>query len=73
MFAKLKHLAIVSDQYTLLGRFYEALFGMKPSPDNYAAGAIVVSDGPTRPPSPSSSWQPRHGSCVRKSARALPS
>src|SRR5947208_10576683 len=45
MFAKLKHLAIVSDQYTLLGRFYEALFGMKPSPDNYAAGAIVVSDG----------------------------
>jgi catechol 2,3-dioxygenase-like lactoylglutathione lyase family enzyme len=45
MFAKLKHLAIVSDQYTLLGRFYEALFGMKPSPDNHPAGAIVVSDG----------------------------
>ena len=45
MFAKLKHLAIVSDQYALLGRFYEALFGMKPSPDNHPAGAIVVSDG----------------------------
>jgi catechol 2,3-dioxygenase-like lactoylglutathione lyase family enzyme len=43
--AKLKHLAIVSDQYTLLERFYEAMFGMKPSPDNPPAGAVVVSDG----------------------------
>ena len=45
MSAKLKHLAIVSDQYTLLERFYEAMFGMKPSPDNPPAGAVVVSDG----------------------------
>ena len=37
--AKLKHLAIVSDQYTLLERFYEAMFGMKPSPDNPPAGS----------------------------------
>jgi catechol 2,3-dioxygenase-like lactoylglutathione lyase family enzyme len=45
MSAKLKHLAIVSDQYTLLERFYEAMFGMKASPDNPPAGAVVVSDG----------------------------
>src|SRR5438445_13298562 len=45
MSAKLKHLAIVSDQYTLLERFYQTMFGMKPSPDNPPAGAIVVSDG----------------------------
>ena len=29
MFAKIKHLAIISDNYALLSRFYEALFGMK--------------------------------------------
>jgi len=45
MTAKLKHLAIVSDQYTLLERFYQAMFGMKSSPDNPPAGAVVVSDG----------------------------
>jgi catechol 2,3-dioxygenase-like lactoylglutathione lyase family enzyme len=45
MSVKLKHLAIVSDQYTLLERFYEAMFGMKSSPDNPPAGAVVVSDG----------------------------
>ena len=28
MFAKIKHLAIISDNYALLSRFYEALFGM---------------------------------------------
>ncbi len=26
MFAKIKHLAIISDNYALLSRFYEALF-----------------------------------------------
>jgi hypothetical protein len=26
MFAKLKHLAIVSDRFTLSGKFYESLF-----------------------------------------------
>jgi hypothetical protein len=36
MSAKLKHLAIVSDQY-LVRDFYEAMFGMKPS-DNPPAG-----------------------------------
>lgn len=45
MFAKLKHLAIVSDQYTLLGKFYEAMFGMKSSPNSRPERAIVVRDG----------------------------
>jgi len=45
MFAKLKHMAIVSDQYTLLGRFYEGMFGMKPSQNARPFGAVVVRDG----------------------------
>lgn len=45
MFAKLKHVAIVSDQYTLLGRFYEGMFGMKPSRNARPFGAVVVRDG----------------------------
>ena len=42
MFAKLKHVAIVSEQYTLLGRFYEGMFGMKPSANARPFGAVVV-------------------------------
>jgi len=47
MFAKLKHVAIVSDRFTLLGRFYEALFGMKSSASSSTEprGAAVVGDG----------------------------
>ena len=45
MFAKLKHLAIVSDQYTLLGKFYETMFGMKPSANARPDSAVVVKDG----------------------------
>ncbi len=45
MFAKMKHLAIVSDQYTLLGKFYEAMFGMKPSGKTRPERAVVVGDG----------------------------
>ena len=30
MSAKLNHVAIASDYYAINGRFYEALFGMKP-------------------------------------------
>ena len=29
MGARLKHVAIVSNNYAILGRFYEALFGMQ--------------------------------------------
>ena len=45
MFAQLKHVAIVSEQYTLLGRFYEGMFGMKPSQNARPFGAVVVRDG----------------------------
>lgn len=45
MFAKMKHLAIVSDQYTLLGKFYEAMFSMKPSGKTRPERAVVVGDG----------------------------
>ena len=31
MSARVNHVAIASDQYALNGRFYESLFGMKPS------------------------------------------
>ena len=29
MFAKLNHLAIVTDQYALMGKFYQYAFGLK--------------------------------------------
>src|SRR5258708_32551821 len=43
--AKIRHIAIVSDQYALEGRFYEAVFGMKPAPDARPERAVTVSDG----------------------------
>ena len=43
--AKIKHIAIVSDQYALEGRFYEALFGMKSAADTRPERAVTVSDG----------------------------
>ena len=47
MFAKLKHIAIVSDQFSLLGRFYETFFGMKSSARSSSEprGAAVIGDG----------------------------
>jgi len=46
MFAKLNHLAIVSDHYTLLGMFYRAVFGMRVSGDTARESlAISVGDG----------------------------
>ena len=42
---KIKHVAIVSDQYALEGRFYEALFGMKTAADTRPERAVTVSDG----------------------------
>ena len=46
MFAKLNHLAITTDQYTLLGMFYRAYFGMKVSGiTEREQGAISVGDG----------------------------
>ncbi len=46
MFAKLNHLAITTDQYTVLGMFYRAYFGMKVSGDaERERSAISVGDG----------------------------
>ena len=47
MFAKLKHVAIVSDRFALLEKFYQTLFGMKSSAAAAAElrGAATVGDG----------------------------
>jgi catechol 2,3-dioxygenase-like lactoylglutathione lyase family enzyme len=45
MFAKLNHLAIVSENYTLNGRFYEAMFGMRGASRSRIENAIAVTDG----------------------------
>lgn len=45
MSARIRHIAIISDQYALEGRFYEAVFGMKTAADTRADRAVTVSDG----------------------------
>src|SRR5487761_830161 len=45
MFAKLNHLAIVSRNYALNAKFYEAVFGMTTAARARAANAVVVGDG----------------------------
>jgi len=45
MVAQIKHIAIVTDRYTLMARFYEALFGMWTFPGRVEAAAMAVSDG----------------------------
>ena len=45
MRAQLKHLAIVSDNYLLLGHFYQALFGLRSFAGARPDGAIAVTDG----------------------------
>jgi catechol 2,3-dioxygenase-like lactoylglutathione lyase family enzyme len=45
MFAKLNHLAIVSENYAMSGRFYEATFGMTTAARAKIDSAVVVSDG----------------------------
>ena len=45
MFAKINHVAIVSENYALLGKFYEAVFGMKTSAKARPARAVTVGDG----------------------------
>jgi len=45
MFAKLKHVAIVSANYALVGRFYEAAFKMRVSGRARPESAVVVGDG----------------------------
>jgi catechol 2,3-dioxygenase-like lactoylglutathione lyase family enzyme len=45
MSARIRHIAIVSDQYALEGRFYEAIFGMRSASDTRPERAVTVSDG----------------------------
>jgi catechol 2,3-dioxygenase-like lactoylglutathione lyase family enzyme len=45
MTAKLKHIALVSDQYALQGKFYEAAFGMRTAADPRPERAVTVGDG----------------------------
>lgn len=44
MFARINHIAMISHQYAMIGKFYETLFGMKPgaSPSD---SAVSVGDG----------------------------
>src|SRR2546423_14071814 len=45
MSARINHVAICSDHYALNGRFYEALFGMRPSSKPRPARSVVLGDG----------------------------
>ena len=45
MFAQIKHMAIVSENYALMGKFYEAAFHMRTSRGARATNAVVVGDG----------------------------
>jgi catechol 2,3-dioxygenase-like lactoylglutathione lyase family enzyme len=45
MFAKINHVAIVSDNYAQLAKFYEAVFGMTTSAKARPARAVTVGDG----------------------------
>lgn len=45
MFAKINHLAIVSEKYALAGKFYEAVFGMRTSSRTRPTRAVTVGDG----------------------------
>src|SRR3954467_1894965 len=45
MTAKLKHIALISDNYALQGKFYEAAFGMRTAADPRPERAVTVGDG----------------------------
>src|SRR5258706_3018399 len=45
MFAQINHVAIISHQYNTLGKFYEAVFGLKASGKGRPASAITIGDG----------------------------
>jgi catechol 2,3-dioxygenase-like lactoylglutathione lyase family enzyme len=45
MFAKINHVAIVSDDYAQLGKFYESMFGMRTSAKTRPSRAVTVGDG----------------------------
>src|SRR5438094_1515504 len=45
MFAQINHVALISRQYNTLGKFYEAVFGLKSSAKGRPASAITIGDG----------------------------
>src|SRR5438874_4649522 len=45
MFAQINHVAIISHQYNTLGKFYEAVFGLKLPARGRPASAITIGDG----------------------------
>ena len=45
MFAKINHVAMVSANYALVGKFYEVLFGLKTSNNPRPEAAVAVGDG----------------------------
>src|SRR5258705_10990360 len=45
LFAKINHVAIVSERYALLAAFYQSLFGMSTSERTRTNRAITVGDG----------------------------
>lgn len=45
MFAKINHVAAVSEKYALAGKFYEAVFGMRTSSRTRPGRAVTVGDG----------------------------
>ena len=45
MFSKINHVAIVSENYAMLAKFYEAVFSMKHAGYGRAARAVTVGDG----------------------------
>lgn len=45
MFAQINHMATISHQYPMLGKFYEAVFGLKTSGKTKPTGSVVYGDG----------------------------
>src|SRR3989440_1211726 len=45
VFAQINHVAIISHQYNTLGKFYEAVFGLKTAGKGRPASAITIGDG----------------------------
>jgi catechol 2,3-dioxygenase-like lactoylglutathione lyase family enzyme len=45
MFAKINHVAIVSEKYALLNGFYQSLFGLKPSKTTGPQSGVDIGDG----------------------------
>lgn len=45
MFAQINHMAMISPRYPNLGKFYEAVFGLRPSAKGRSTAAITIGDG----------------------------